>query len=325
VLRSNLANWYRLAGMPERGGPQLDKAMELAPDWHMPFTTAAYIAYFAGEFDLAVRHGAHAATVEGPHARLADSAAWLTANAWLSLGDFEAARAWLEYARAGGKAQWWVDQAEIRLRLAERRDAEAHALLEDWAAGIPRDEDCCRWHRMLNSNADAWGFAAYVELILGHDEHALAYFGRIGNLAEAGGDEALTRDQMEWGYLPSSWRAWLADRRGDAVTAGRLAEDSVARLTPLAEDLDGRPGVAVALAVAESARADQDRAVAWLQRAADAGWARRWVLERDPALATLARRTEWQVIVARVDESLAAQRARVDDDPALARPPPIPP
>jgi hypothetical protein len=49
------------------------------------------------------------------------------------------------------------------------------------------------------------------------------------------------------------------------------------------------------------------------------------VLERDPALATLRRRTEWQVIVARVDESLAAQRARVDDDPALARPPPVAP
>ena len=70
-------------------------------------------------------------------ARLAASSAWIAANAWLALGDYDAARAWLTYAQEAGKDRLWTDQVEIRIRLAEGRDGDAHELLDEWVARIP--------------------------------------------------------------------------------------------------------------------------------------------------------------------------------------------
>jgi tetratricopeptide (TPR) repeat protein len=332
VHRMNLANYYGLLGMPERSRGQLEKAMEVAPDWHMPFTVAAYDAYFAGQFDVAARHGGHAATVEGPEARLAHSAAWLTANAWLSLGEFSTARQWLAYALDSGKPQWWIDQAEIRIRLAEGRDADAHALLESWVAGIPTDKDCCLWHRMIQSNADAWGYAALIELMLGHPEHAQADYARAEAVAADATDAGsppwdardwpfADNDLLQWGYLPANQWAWLRRRANREEAAGRLLDESFAFLDSLADERPAGPGEAYVAACAHALRGEQRQALALLDHAVEAGWARPLLFARDPCLDSLRRRTEFIAIADRIDRSLLAQRDALADTPALVQAP----
>ena len=328
VYLANLANVYVSRGLLVRAAEAFNRSMEVDPGWHISFTAAAYFAYFSGDFDLAARRGAHGATVEGPNARLAESAAWITANAWLALGDFGAAREWLSYALEAGKPRWWVDQVEIRIRLAEGRDDDAHELLDSWLDRIPPDGGCCRWHRMLQSDPDPWSFAAFVEGVIGHGDHAAAYYEqatRTAAAAPARHSDAigpnpwdsrrwplLENDLLRWGYLPTVDMARLARDSGDIGAAEALLKRGQAFLESRADGRETFPGISYAAARAHAVRGDEHRAMSMLETAVATGWARTWVLRRDPSLDGLRLRGDFVAVTNRVDRIVAEQRRRIE-------------
>jgi TolB-like protein/DNA-binding winged helix-turn-helix (wHTH) protein/Flp pilus assembly protein TadD len=339
-IRLNLADRYSRYGRPARSEEELERVLEIAPDWHMPFMAAARSAFHRSKFDEAVRHGSHAATVEGPDARLAHTAAWVTANAWLALGEYETAREWLGYAEDGGKPRWWADNVEIRIRLAEGRLDEAHALLQRWVARIPTDEDCCLWHLMLNSNADAWAYAAWIEMLIGHDDHARGYLDRAAAAAgsmvndpaiapefDAANWPLVGNDLISWGYLPTNYRALLLRRSGREDEALAMVDRGLRFL----EALSSKPlwvpgsepalGLRYAMAGAYAVRGETDTALALLRAAVDEGWMRPLLLEKDPILDSLRGRPAFFEISRRVEDRLLAQRQSLDEGTALARAP----
>jgi hypothetical protein len=255
---------------------------------------------------------------------LAASAAWITANAWLALGDYDAAREWLSYALEAGKPRLWIDQVEIRIRLAEGRDGDAHELLDRWVARIPPEGGCCLHHRMLGTDPDPWSFAAFVEGVLGHDDHAAAFHEKARLAAVNvppptpappwGSDPwpLIRTDLLLWGYMPTADQALLARDSADAERAEEELQRSLAFLEALAEDRQREPGATYAAARIHAVLGEQRRAMALLYNAVENGWARSWMLRRDPCLDSLRSRGDFMTLTGRLDRIIAEQRQRIE-------------
>lgn len=311
VYRQNLAAQLERQGRHQEAYEQIQKSMEIDPGWHASFSAGSRMAYFRGELDRAVSWGITAATVEGPDARWAAVSAWRVADAWLSLGDFEAARAWLLRAEESGKPKWWTDFIEIQILLAEYRDAEAHELLQRWAGQILYEKECCTWTAMLNSHADAFAFAALTEMILGHDGHAIALFDESRTPPGSGQPDDFPmadNDLLAWGYLPAVSRALLYLRSGQREIGEALLARSMQFLEDIADKRGVRPGVLYAMASAQVLQGEARDATGLIDTAIDEGWYRAWYARRDPVIAPLLQEPAFLAALERVDEKLAQQR-----------------
>ena len=82
-------------------------------------------------------------------------------------------------------------------------------------------------------------------------------------------------------------------------------------LEALTRDRQREPGATYAAARAYAVLGDERRAMALLYNAVETGWARSWVLRRDPCLDSLRSRGDFMTLTGRVDRIIEDQRQRV--------------
>jgi len=147
-------------------------------------------------------------------------------------------------------------------------------------------------------------FAALWELLLRHNEHALAQFDALG----ADSDDTYLSDYVGWGYHPGISTAYLTQKTGD-TSAMRVALDTAWReIEPLLEDAYARGGAHYLLASQNAILGDTDAALAALERAVAYGWHRTWYSERDPIFDNLRENSRYTAVLATMRDRQSALR-----------------
>jgi TolB-like protein/DNA-binding winged helix-turn-helix (wHTH) protein len=198
---------------------------------------------------------------------------------YLNLGALEHAEASIDRMDASDQAE---DQ-RIRLDIARGRLAEAAE----------------RVHRLRGH-----GFAALWELLLGHDDHALAEFDALGSVS----DDRYFSDLVGWGYHTGISTAYLQQKLGRA-SAARAALDAASReIEPLLADVNARGGAYYLLASRDAILGNTDAALAALEQAVASGWQRTWYAERDPVFDDFRGDPRYESLITRMRARQTAQR-----------------
>jgi len=182
---------------------------------------------------------------------------WLT-GLYLDVGDLERAEASVDPSDSSDLAE------DRRIRLAIARDRLADAAE--------------RVHRSPTQS-----FAALWELLLRHDEHALALFDALG----PDPDDTYLSDYVGFGYHPGISTAYLMQRTGEDSVMRAALDAAWHEIEPLLTDAHARGGAYYLLASRNAILGDNDAALAALEQAVASGWQRVWYAERDPIFDSL--------------------------------------
>jgi TolB-like protein/DNA-binding winged helix-turn-helix (wHTH) protein len=323
VDRMNLSYGYFDRGQFDKADNEIKIAVELEPGWHITWNAGALFFFQMGRLDEAIKWQKEAIKIKGPNAE--PVWAWRIADAYLTLGDYASAEAWMSRSLKLNKPRWWIYLQRIQMYLAQASDLEAHDVLTAWLTRIPGDDFCCHRSEMLLTVADAINFGALVEMLVGHDDHAADlynsamalpreqqhYDSDINNLF---GHDAL----VSWGYLPAVNQAHLYQRVGQIDEADQLLDQSInyldefdaasLRNTPRQQVFPGNHYVRASIF---SLRGEKKEALAAFRMAVSSGWNRAWYARRDPNMEGLRDDPEFQAILQDIDSRLVAMRERM--------------
>jgi TolB-like protein/Tfp pilus assembly protein PilF len=272
-----LGQGYRRQGLYDQAEERYRIAVEINPAWPTAWNVGANFFMEQGRLPESIRWAARGATVGKPGERFVQSATFLTGYGWFMLEERAWAEAWFERARAlsPDEEQFFVENGWIHVLLSEDRDQEAHELLARLAAGD-------------KAEPGVFALGGLYEMMMGHDAHALAMYERATDLpADDGAGEMrgnlFGNGPAMFGYLPALNLSTLYREQGRIEEADALLEDARAFLAEQ-PDLGGQRYLQASIAALEGERG---RAIRLLGRAVEAGWVRRWYLERDPNLASI--------------------------------------
>jgi len=322
TARLNLFLDFAERGQFDKAENEIRIAAELEPGWFAPSNRGAEFFLQIGRLDEAIEWGQEAVRIDVPNA--GPYWAWQIADAYLTLGDYPAAEAWMSRALQLNEPEWWIDLQRLQMYLAQQSDRDAHVLLQDWLGRIPEDSLCCHKTAMLRTVADALNFGALVEMFVGHDEHAADLYDSALSLPR--GQRHYDNDTnnlfghdvlVAWGYLPAVNRAHLYKQTGDIDEADRLLNQSLEYLdefdTVGIRGFPGTyyfPGVHYLRASIRSLQGKEKDALAALRLAVDGGWNRAWYARRDPNMAGLQSDPEFRAILQDIEIRLVGMRER---------------
>lgn len=300
VFRVTLANAYMRTNRDGEAEPQLLKALEIDPDWHIPYIGIASIEMRRGELARAIGTLQSSLGAEGDGARYSGSAAAMIGYGYLTLGDTATAERWFDRAEQLDGEDWFVANMRIHALLAQDRLADAASLLDRWCAEEPE-------------NASAFLLGALYRTVTGDRAEAIRMLEYVVDHPEGNGESQLyVPDFLSWGYSPAVYMAFLYRGRGEADRAEALLDDSERFLLSVQSEAPGSPGAAYVRASIHALRGDDAAAVESLRQATRAGWSKLWFLERDPILLRYRDDPEFRSIAAALADRLNEQRALLD-------------
>lgn len=299
VHRVNLGRtYYGLAMLPEAEAEYL-RAIELDPDWHVPYRYLAELHAEVGRLASAISLDKEAYQVEGPDARLTGRAAMGVGYSYLTLGDDEQADAWFARGAGAGASGWFVANHQMHLLLTQDQYDAADELLTSWQTREP-------------DSPNVFVLGGLYRAMMNQRDAAIAMLEHALSLQAAPGDDFLyTQDFINWGYLPALHLSRLYALSGQTELAASLLDDSEDRIRHMIDDGLGTSGVIYSLAGIEAERGNRQKAMVALQRAIDAGWSKAWFLERDPMFSDFREDHEFIALLDRLNERLASERAKL--------------
>jgi len=302
VHRVNLADSYHdLAMLPEAEVEYL-RAIELDPDWHLPYAFLAGLHAEGGRLASAISLGQQAYRLEGPDARFAGRAAMEVGYSLFTLGDYEQAETWFARGTEAGVDGWFVANHHIQLMLAQDKYDAAAELLTSWQAREPE-------------SPNVFVLGGLYRAMMNQPDAAIAMLEHALSLQATPDDDFLyTQDFINWGYLPALHLSRLYALSGQDELAVSLLDDSEDRIRHMIDDGIGTSGVIYLLASIAAERGNRQEAMLALQRAIGAGWSEAWFLERDPVFSDFREDDEFAALLDGLKERLATERAKADEN-----------
>lgn len=211
------------------------------------------------------------------------------------LGRDSVAEAWRSYARERDLS---LTEAEFRLSLFLRADLDrARTLLRSLSAGEMTLEDTRR--------------RAALALYEGNWERARGLYRRLYSKASEGPGLGWLVDGLLAGRLGL---AWTLDRLGRREEARKIAREVRKDARGKIERGRGSFTLRRRLSVAALILGDTAKALDWLERAVELGDRARPVLERVPTLAPVRDHPRFRDLLGRVDDLLAEERRRAEEE-----------
>lgn len=301
VRRVNLAGSYHRFAMPAEAEAEYLTAIELDPNWHLPYVFLADLYAESNRLARAITLGQEAFRIEGPGARFIGHAAMDVGYSFLTLGNYDQAEHWFERGADAGVDGWFFANYHMHLLLAQGKFDEADALLKSWEAREPEHENIFilggLYRAMMNQND-----AAIAML-----EHALSLQTRPDD------DFLYMESFVRWGYLPALHLSRLYALSGQPEKSKSLLRACDQYFKRLSDDGRENPGIVYARASFEALRGDRRAAMSTLQTAVDEGWSKLWFLEQDPLFSDLRTDVGFESIVFGLRERLAAELTRVPE------------
>lgn len=274
-----------------------ERARALHGEGNWCAVASAWLAYSEGDVAKAIHWGRRALSSD-PR----DVAAYeRVADYFLTVGESSAARATYDQARAATH-----DEARVQIGLAgvaffERGPAGLKAQLA--SGGLERFTDA----RTLIDRA-------YLHLLLGESSTAMDLMHR-----------AMAAPDFDASRLNSPWYArWgqsdLLILAAAELMSGRQQEglshlQQIAQLLDrLIDDGEERGGIYALQAQVLAMQGKNDEAMGALARAVDLGWRAAWLAEHEPYLASLSARSDFQLLVARVEQANRRSRAQLQSE-----------
>ncbi len=298
-IKLNIGIYYNMHGQPEVAREYWHKAIEVEPEFWMPYRQIAMNLIATGKLDDAVLLTIRYIDQAGDDAH--ESAPLVIIWCYRAFNDLDTAEFWLDRLIAASASTSLVNR-ERALALIARHDYEGTSqLLHSWVSDAlddPRQLDRIAWY----------------EMIIGHDTHALRLYDRLEDMPDdpyrAEGN-LFNEDRIPFGHLPAVNAAHLYLKTGQTDRARNLLEQSRQFVTSWLDDQNFRSGALYVLASIHAIEGNQNQALNGIRRAAEAGWARQWFTLQDPNLASFRDNPEFRRIINDLEDGLGVMRQRL--------------
>lgn len=336
--------YYRVNQLAE-AEKEYEFAVQLDPAWHVSYVRGSYFFLERGRPDKAISWAKKALSLESGQSKSIHgvvTSANRIARAYVALGDHETGRMWLDYTQSLSEPPWIQRNDRIQSALAQAQFAEAHALLEEGLSDLNQMSEEVSWGHFLHG----YIVGAMYEMMMAHDDHALAYFERVDyfdrtyavhepnyecalscppppdgtfhllfphNFAfgELPFDSLFMLEYLRWGYLPAVNRAHLFLRKDATAQGHTLLDKSIEYLQAVDQEIPGLAGAHYVRASIYALRGERDKALSELRMAINKGWLKAWYAEHDPNLDSLRDDPEFQTILADLNNELTSMLERV--------------
>jgi tetratricopeptide (TPR) repeat protein len=301
--QSHVAHHALAAANMERGRIEAARqhflrAVELAPSDSRALLDLSVADFLMGRVDESL-HWARKAFPLAPNLPVSY---YHVAGPLMSLGADAAAQRWLGMAEQRFPTYHRIQVTIAMLDFVRGREQEALRRLRDAAREQPKNQELQVW-------------LAEMLLLTKSPEARTAMETLAGSAPQS----------RTYGILSETFRvlhAHLLLEQGQRDRALELLSSALNAAQQQVQDGNELGDVRVELAAIHALQGDAEQAIAWLQKAYDAGFRMPRELRLDPLFQTLRSDPRFEALLKRMDEDIAAMRARVDLD-AHPRVPPL--
>ena len=282
----------------------LKKAIEIDPEFWIPYSILAQIYWLSGQLDESVRWWKRKLDVLSNDPRHQAEVINTVSRVYLDLGDYEAAEEWLNRAVERDPDGWSVINSQAHLSLALGQYAETHKLVDKM---LQVDNP----HR---PRATTLCLVALYEMVTGNDEYAQQLYEQAeaaSTAGWAGHRNDLYGQFLEFGYVPAVNLAHLYYKSGDADRGDTVLGHARVYIQSQRESDVDTPGLDYVEAGAHAVSGDTEEAIRFLRKAVDGGWSKHWFAERDPNLVSLYDDPEFKQILADLKARVSEMRERL--------------
>ncbi len=283
----------------------LKKAIEIDPEFWLPYSILAQDYWLSGQLDESVRWWKRKIDVLSNDPRHQAEVINTVSRVYLDLGDYEAAEEWLNRAVERDPDRWSVINSQAHLSLALGQYAETHKhvdkMLQVDNPRRPRATTLC--------------LVALYEMVTGNDEYAQQLYEQA-EAASTGGWARHRNDLyygqfLDFGYVPAVNLAHLYYKSGDADRGDTVLGHARVYIQSQRESDVDTPGLDYVEAGAHAVSGDTEEAIRFLRKAVDGGWSKHWFAERDPNLVSLYDDPEFKQILADLKARVSEMRERL--------------
>ncbi len=283
----------------------LKKAIEIDPQFWLPYSILAQDYWLSGQLDESVRWWKRKIDVLSNDPRHQAEVINTVSRVYLDLGDYEAAEEWLNRAVERDPDGWSVINSQAHLSLALGQYAETHKhvdkMLQVDNPRRPRATTLC--------------LVALYEMVTGNDEYAQQLYEQA-EAASTGGWARHRNDLyygqfLDFGYVPAVNLAHLYYKSGDADRGDTVLGHARVYIQSQRESDVDTPGLDYVEAGAHAVSGDTEEAIRFLRKAVDGGWSKHWFAERDPNLVSLYDDPEFKQILADLKARVSEMHERL--------------
>ena len=283
----------------------LKKAIEIDPEFWLPYSILAQDYWLSGQLDESVRWWKRKIDILSNDPRHQAEVINTVNRVYLDLGDYEAAEEWLNRAVERNPDGWSVINSQAHLSLALGQYAETHKLVDKMLqVDNPR-----------RPRATTLCLVALYEMVTGNDEYAQQLYEQAEAASTAGWarhrNDLYYGQFLDFGYVPAVNLAHLYYKSGDADRGDTVLGHARVYIQSQRESDVDTPGLDYVEAGAHAVSGDTEEAIRFLRKAVDGGWSKHWFAERDPNLVSLYDDSEFKQILADLKARVSEMRERL--------------